>query len=801
MNSHLQLMGLSEAEAKKRLVEHGFNEIDERKANFIIENLLKILFDPMSAMLLILSAVYWFLGQYSEALVLLIAFFPIAAVDVALEMRSKKALRALKKSLKTSCYVLRDGKTISIPIRHLVPGDFIILEEGQMLPADGKLLETTNLTIDESSVTGESIPVEKAVGDEILSGTTIVTGGGISEILRTGATSQLGVIAEILREFEAEPSPLLKTIKRVVRYVFIIAVILAALVFAVSLLNNHGIGESLISALTLAMASIPEEFPLVFTLYLSLAAYRLSQKGILVKSLPSVEGLARVDVICTDKTGTLTEGKFHLEQIYSIEPQASSEICKQVLVFACEPKAVDAMEASIFEWVRSKWGEEEIYNLHAHWNLQYDYPFELKKKYMCHVWQENQSDRQFLAMKGALEGVLALCKTSVEQKEKILKIATQEARGGKRLLAVAYKEGVFTGDRASDESELTFLGILSFTDPIRPSVPTAIDECKKRNIRLKMLTGDHLLTAHAIADAIDLPHEHSQLFTGPDLEKLSLEDKKLAYQKGAIFARLKPEQKLELVKALKEEGDVVAMTGDGINDAPALKLADVGISMGERATDVARSAAQLVLLKNDFGGIIDSIIEGQNVLKSLSESFGYLIAFHIPIISIALVQAFFLNAPILYPIHVVLLELIVHPISTFVFVESETFKNTKFSFLSKERLFWSATRGILLTLLSVLVFYYADEKKLERSSLAVLMIITGNIGLLLGEKGGIFKCATKCSWSTVVASLLLLLIAAMLSYVPIFSRIFMISPPQFSMLMVLSLIGFLLGAVGPIKKR
>jgi Ca2+-transporting ATPase len=753
----------------------------------------------MGVMLLLLSLVYWILGKHTDAIILLVAYVPIIGVDVLLELRSQKALRSLKSTLKSTCHVLRDGKNKVIPTRELVPGDLLILEEGQTLPADGKLLEVSNLTIDESSVTGESVPIEKIKDVSALSGTAILTGTGILEIEKTGLASQIGAIAKVLKEFEAVPSPLLRTIKKAVKIVFLVAIILAFGVFIIDILKSHGIAESLISSLTLAMAAIPEEFPLVFTLYLSLAAYRLSKKGILVKSLPAVEGLGRVDVICTDKTGTLTEGKFLLDRILGAngDLRLSDDDCS-AFVFSCEPKAVDAMEASMFEYIRKMRGDKFVEDVHSSWNLQYDYPFDTKEKYMSHVWT-NSTGQQVMAMKGAIEGVLAHCDEETDQAA-ILNLAKAEADAGKRLLGLAMKKGAFTGDRKTDERSLRFIGILSFTDPVRPTVEGAVRACVERGIKIKMLTGDHLLTAHAIADKINLPHEHDQLFAGPDLALMPGEHRRTAYKKGAIFARLNPEQKLELVETLKSEGDIVAMTGDGINDAPALKLADVGISMGERATDVARSTAQLVLMKNDFGGIVHAVIEGERVLRSLGQSFGYLIAFHIPIIGLALYQSFFLNEAILHPIHIVLMELIVHPVSAFVFDESSRKSSgPRKQFVTKSTVAWSSLRGIMLTTFCLLVFYFSSGTSAQRSSLSVLGLIAGNIGLLLGEKGGIIVAiVASASKRALLASVLLLALASSLAFVPLLSHLFLIEPPATNLFLFVTLVGIAIGWIaGP----
>ncbi len=793
MRTTVHKTGLTKEEVKQKLSQFGPNEIEENKLANFLENLAKILLDPMGLMLLTLAGIYWFLEKSNDAIILSIAYIPIISIDVLLELRSQKALRALKQSLKSTCHVIRDGVTTTISVKNLVPGDILVVEEGQTLPADGIILECANLTIDESVLTGESIPISKKESEEALSGTTVLTGSGLVEIQKTGISSQMGVIAKALRDFEATPSPLLTSIRRTVKWVFLIAIALGVLVFINEHIRGNGLGQSLISSLTLAMAAIPEEFPLVFTLFLSLAAYRLSKKGILVKSLPAVEGLGRVQTLCTDKTGTLTEGQFQLNSIVNIPgfSEQDKDLQNLALVLSCEMKAVDAMESAIFQKMRVEKGADFIDQIHAEWDLQFDYAFNLDQKYMCHIWKNRRTQQQFIAMKGSTEGVLRHCGFSSEH-SKILEILEQQSNLGQRLLGLAGGYGVFTGQREEDEKNIPFIALLCFTDPVRPSAAKAVEACGIRGIELKMLTGDHLLTAHAVAHAVNLPHTSSELFSGPQLESMSPEQKILAYRNGKIFARLRPDQKLELVKTLKSDGKIVAMTGDGVNDAPALKIADIGISMGERATDVARSSAQMILLNNDFSGIVSSIIEGQRVLQSLAQSFGYLIAFHIPIVGIALVQSFFLTQNILSPIHIVLMELIVHPISAFVFTATAD-STTHFAkgLFSKQKLIRSSIRGVLLGLLSVGVPLYFQ---FQSPSFSILTLVASNIGLIVGELGGWTNWKTYWqrpqTWASVFT---ILVLTGTLCYVPTLNQLFLISPLSLQEVSVLSLIAILMG--------
>lgn len=762
-------IGLTEAESRLRLKQYGPNELPGPHWARRVLSDLGFLLDPMGLMLLVLSGVYALMGETHESVILLVAYVPIVGVDAALQYSSKRALEALRRSIQISSVVLRDGIPTSILNRDLVPGDVVVLKEGQVIPADGLILECADLTLDESSLTGESEPIGKKTADLIWSGSTVLAGSGLVEVQKTGASSQVGRLAESLGEMISKPSPLLQKINRLVSFVFAGALVLSAVVFVMGIYRGNGAGQSLITALTLAMAAVPEEFPIVFTLYLSLAAYRLANSGVLVKTLPSVETLGGVDVICTDKTGTLTEGKFQLVEVQD-HARLDPKTLAQLLVFSCESKVVDAMEISILSSLEKTEGLAFAEKIKSEWELEIDYPFDLKDKYMCHIWRNKGTGEQVLSMKGSVEGVLGRCLVDEVQRLKILSATAEAASRGIRLLGLAYKRGQFTGQRSHDERDLEFAGLLCFSDPIRASAKAAVQICYQQGIQVKMLTGDHLLTAHAVADAIGLEHSHDLLFTGEDIERLAVPDRESAYRRGSIFARLRPEQKLAMVKALQEQGMVVAMTGDGVNDAPALKLADIGVSMGEGATDVARATAKMILMKSDFNGIVTAISEGKKVMQSLRESFGYLVAFHIPIVVIAMIQAFFLSEPLLLPIHIVLLELIVHPVSALVFAGlplDRDHRNAQ-TLLSRSALFVSVARGVVLTALAILGAYLFEQSTL------ILVLITGSAGLVLGEAGGWHRAFKTRFWRNLASTSTLILIAILLSASELLSALFKI---------------------------
>lgn len=712
--------------AKRRLETYGRNELLQEHSRSRFDVIIRAIKDPMGLMLLGLSVIYFLLGEKFDALVLLIAYIPITAIDVYLDAHAEKEISVLKSTFQPTAKIMRDGVLKDIAISEIVPGDYIALEEGQTIPADGVVRECADLKINEASLTGESEPVAKNDGDEIKAGTTLISGRGFFEVTATGLNTKFGKIVDLLKSSKEEISPLQKKVNRLVKHVFRFALVLVVFLFVLEILRGKSVYEALLISLTFGMAAVPEEFPLVFTLYLSFGAWRLAQSGVLVKSIPSVETLGSVDVICTDKTGTLTEGKFQLNDIVPIYPIETNDLWRFSL-FACEPVIVDAMESAIHEKSPVKIDFSE-------WSLVHDYPFETEGKHMSHAWKSRSGD-SLVAMKGAIEGVLAHCEVTDEDRDKILSMTQELASKGYRLLGLAGKRKPVVGIREKDEERMHFLGILTFSDPIRTSAMDAIEICQKEGIVVKMITGDHPLTAHAIADQLNLKHSHDALYTGAILNKFSKKERMDAFNRGAIFARVTPEQKYELVQALKEQGKIVAMTGDGVNDAPALKIADIGISMGENATDVARSTAKIVLMKNDFNGIVRAVLEGRRIFSSLIRSFSYLISFHVPIVLLAFLPPALGLGDLMLPVHIILLELIVHPVSAFTFENLPVGEVTKGQgLMNKLTLTTSVFSGLLVTIGALVSFIYSREIPLEeRRAYSMSIVLFGNIGFILLE--------------------------------------------------------------------
>jgi len=754
--------GLENQEARERLIRNGPNEIFPSQFHTKLEEIKKILFDPMGVMLLVLALLHALVGNERDALILLLAFIPVVMIDVFLQIRVQRVLKAMRSALKPIAKVIREGIVIDIPAREVVEGDLLVFEEGQTLSADGEIVEASNLSINESALTGESVPIEKNVGQFFFAGTSITNGRGLGQVGTTGVKTQFGRIARLLNETEVTQSPLQRKVNKIIQKILWVAIALAVLLFAIKLWRGSSLYESLIVAFTFGMSAIPEEFPLVFTIYLSFGAWRLSKHGVLIRSLPSVESLGGVNVICTDKTGTLTEGQFQLEQFFSFSPNISESKIWQLAMFSCEVNPVDSMEVEISK--RAKRYAPQMKG----WHLKFDHLFENIGKHMSHVWQNEETGSSILVMKGAVEGILDHCLLGEGEKKFISEKADAFASKGYRILGMAYREGKFSGQREMDEKGLKFLGLFLFTDPVRPSAKEAIEICQREGIEIKMLTGDHPLTAHAVAEKTGIVHEHEFLFTGQCLSLMSLEEKEQAYQRGAIFSRVRPEQKYEMVEALKKMGKVVAMTGDGINDAPALKLADVGISMGLDATDVARSTAQIILVKNDFRGLVEAVFEGRRIFSNLRKSFSYLVAFHVPVVLLALIPPLFNWGDLLLPIHIIFLELLVHPISAFVF-ESLPLPpgRVEKSLLPFNRLISALFSGSVLSVLALIIFWKLHSIKGEdvARTYALAAVYLGNMYFVLQS------CDFKLSRRLLMTEALLIFFALFVVFVPLASNI------------------------------
>lgn len=680
--------GLTSIEARQRLSQQGPNELPATAQRGAWGLLRDVVLEPMFLLLVACGAIYLALGDRHEALMLLGFVLVVIGITYVQKRRSEQSLEALRDLSSPRALVIRDGQAVRIAGRDLVVGDAVLLAEGDRVPADLQLIEASNLTIDESLLTGESVPVLKqatevvAAGNpdprsQALSGTLVTQGAGKGIVLATGTRSALGRIGASLKSIATETTPVQRETRRIVTWVAASGLGLAAvLALAWGMLRGDWL-HGLLAGLTLAMAIIPEELPVVLTIFLGLGAWRLAREKVLTRSMPAVELLGATTVLCVDKTGTLTMNRMAVRKLWSagrqqfLNPTDAPDLQEalhpvlEYAVLASHRRAFDPMESAIAEAGQCRLSGTE--HLHVDWDLIDDYPLSPQMLAMSRVWQSPDQQDRLVAAKGAPEAIMDLCHLDPSQQELISQQVEAMAAEGLRVLAVA--RAFFPSDElpsGQHDFAFEFVGLVAMEDPVRPDVPAAIAECRSAGIRVVMITGDHPHTALTIARQAGMVDD-GRAVTGPELDRLN--DAALAARLGDthVFCRVQPEQKLRLVQAFRKRGDVVAMTGDGVNDAPALKAAHIGVAMGARGTDVAREAAALVLLGHDFASLVTAVRYGRRVFANLRKAIAFALAVHLPIIGLSIMPLVLGWPMVLMPVHILFLQLIIDPACSIVF--------------------------------------------------------------------------------------------------------------------------------------
>lgn len=669
--------GLSDEEVIKRLNKYGYNRLEEVKRKNIINIAIDTLKEPMFILLIITAFIYFFISkEVIEGSIMILSIVLMMIIEIIQEYRTDRSLEKLKELTQPKATVRRGGKVIEIDSENIVPGDILIITEGDKISADGVILSLSDLAVDESTLTGESDIIYKTeTQDNILKfkknyvyqGTNVVLGSAEIKVTATGKNTETGKIGTSILEAPDIPTPLEKQVRKLVKVVSIVALIMLSIISFTTYFKFHDIYLSIINGITFAISTIPEEFPVVLTIFLSLGAYRLSTKNSLIRKLSSVETLGSVSVLCVDKTGTLTENNMKVSNIVCFDGVTEDKL-RETSILACEKKSYDPMDQAIIKYW--KIDTEKIFSR----KLITEYPFTSKLKMMGHVWEDN--NKALITVKGSPESVLKICKITDHQRDIIKKQQDYFARDGYRILAVAsnYYDDISNIPATIEECELNFLGLLIFSDPPREEVSESIKICKKAGIKVIMITGDNPVTARAIGNQIGLSNQ-DDLLTGDQIESMSTKELASAVKHTNIFARVVPEQKMKIVNAIKESGQIVAMTGDGVNDAPALKYADIGIAMGSRGTNVAKEASDMILLDDNFSTIVETIKDGRRIYDNISKAIRYVLTFKVPIIFMTLFVPLLGLNPMLMPIHIVLLELIVDPISAIVLERQPSEKN------------------------------------------------------------------------------------------------------------------------------
>jgi Ca2+-transporting ATPase len=686
----LNPVGLASATVLRRLEEEGYNELPAGRSKRLYQLLFELIREPMVFLLIACGSIYLVLGDPQEAWMLLGFLFVIIGITLYQERKTERSLEVLKNLSSPRALVLRDGRKIRISGREVVREDIVFVIEGDRIPADGILISNSIINVDESLLTGESIPVEKEANkgsaprsektsrsDRLYAGTTLVRGQGIMSVKATGSRTELGKIGKSIQKDHRESTQLEIQTRRLVRVSAWIAGALCVFVVIVYALTRGSWLDGFLAGLTLAMAILPNELPAVLTIFLALGAWRISQRRVLTRKISAVENLGAATVLCVDKTGTLTHNRMSIQKLFSQNrfldlsdpflktlPEEFHEIL-EFGILASRQDPFDPMEkAFLTAGTHYLQGTE-----HLHTNLRFLKEYRLSPELLSitHAWQSEQKDENIIGAKGAPEAIIDLCHMDPASAKRISQVAEGMAKGGLRILGIA-KSRIHSKElpKKQHDFDFEFVGLVGLADPVRPEVPQAIAECRSAGVRVIMITGDHPNTARSIARQIGLQNTE-RVVTGLELNQMNESDLQQVVKQVNIFSRMVPEQKLRLVRAFQKCGEVVAMTGDGVNDAPALKNADIGIAMGGRGTDVARESAAIVLLDDDFSSIVEAIRMGRRVYSNLRSALVYLLAVHVPIAGMSVLPVIFKLPLVLLPVHIAFLHLIIEPTSSIVF--------------------------------------------------------------------------------------------------------------------------------------
>lgn len=808
------LGGLNSEEVEKLQKKYGMNELVSQEKPNMLKKFLGVFKEPMFLLLLIAATVYFLLGAPKDGAIMLVFVGFVASITFIQEWKTEKTMNALKDLTSPKVNTLRNGKNILIKSTELVPGDVVFLSEGERIPADCIVLEPSNFSVDESILTGESEYVMKVSTsqseestdywkkDILYAGTLCVFGKCTAIVKFTGINTEYGKIGKAISEAKDEPTPLQKKVSILVKNIAIAGVILCISVMVASYFYSFDILNSILSGISLAMAIIPEEFPVVLTVFLSMGAYRLAKNNTLMRKISAVETLGSATVLCVDKTGTITQNKMKVKSIYSDGRIFNNEDLKNqklsdLMVLSCEKDPYDPMEKAILEAANLS-QLETVYK----YDLSKKIAFDSKTKRMANIYIKD--NKYYVAVKGSAETVLGLCNLDKQTMDEINIEIDKMASNGLRVLALA--------DCTSEEVyedlecyELTFKGLVGLQDPPKEGVEEAIKLCKKAGIRVVMITGDYSKTAMAIGEEIGLKFT-DKVIVGNEIDSLSENELCEVVKSCDVFSRVIPEQKMKIVKALKKNGEIVAMTGDGVNDAPALKSADIGIAMGKRGTEVAKEAADMILMDDNFTTIVKSVKDGRRVYDNIRKAMVYILIIHIPIAAMAMFAPLFNLPPLLLPMHIMLLELIIDPTCSIVFEGESSEANIMENpprppqepILTRSLTIKVVLQGIIMFLAAFMPFHYMIDLGISSEyarSFSLITFIVANVTLVLVNRSNTellyHLIKEKGSKVRLIVNSMALIMVFAIVYIPILNSFFRTEKIGIYPLIIAIVLGFI----------
>lgn len=811
--------GLTDAQVEQSRRENGTNALQDTSNSAWWEALKETVTEPMFILLVTCTVIYFSLDELAEGFFMLGAILVVSAISFYQDSRSKKALEALKSYTQASTTAIRNNEVIELPSAEIVVGDVVVVSEGELIPADGVLLQIHDFSVNESILTGEAFAVHKelqnAENNQVYQGALVQSGQGVFETTAVGQQTRLGKIGTSLATIETEKTPLQLQIDQFVKRMAAVGAVIFVLIWGINYVQSHDILGSLLKGLTIAMSVLPEEIPVAFATFMALGAWRLMQQGIIVKQTQTVEALGSATVICTDKTGTITENKMALHRLYVNESEevlgenqwhnTPARRLIEVAMWASEPAPFDPMEKALHEAYRQSTEKDE----RSEFRLVHEYPLSGKPPMMTHVF-ENQSGKLIIACKGAPEALLRHSTLSDEEKEKVHRQVAAFAADGLRMLGVGVSsfEGK-TFPEKQQELAFEFLGLVGFYDPPKPNIAKVFKQFYDAGIQLKIITGDNSLTTEAIAKQAHF-RSLSPPLTGEELLRLSPEDTKKKIAETTLFTRMFPEAKLKIINTLKAQQQIVGMTGDGVNDGPALKAAHIGIAMGKRGSEIAKQASSLILVDDDFGKMVDAVAAGRKIYNNLKKAIQYIISIHIPIIlTVALPLVLGWVYPAIFtPVHVIFLELIMGPTCSIVYENEPLEKRSMHqpprpmttTFLNLRELSISIVQGLMITAGTLFIYQYSVREGYSEDQSRTMVFATlviANIFLTLANRSFYdsviesFKYKNNLLLGVIGLTIVLL---GGLMYVPILANFFKIIPLPLSQLGFVGLVS--LASVG-----
>ena len=806
--------GLTNEEVLTARKKFGKNTLDFEKENNFLEALKSLAKEPMIILLLVASVIYFASGQIGDALFLFSAILIVSVISLYQDSRSRNALEKLKNFIQPTCNVIRNGETLSIKSEDIVVGDSIIVEEGTSVPADGIIIHSNDFSVNESILTGESFAVfkDKSIEDNLVfNGTTVASGLAIVTVTHIGNQTKLGKIGESLQSIPEEKTPLETQINNFVKKLVVFGAIIFLIVWAINYYHSKDILDSLLKALTLAMSILPEEIPMAFTAFMAIGAWRLMKMGVVVKQMKTVETLGSATVICVDKTGTITENKMSLAKVFSLKsdrivnPEEANEDEKSVLkisMWASEPIPFDPMEIALHQ----AYTNLQIQDERPNFKMIHEYPLDGKPPMMTHIF-ENKVGGRIIAAKGAPEAIMKVSNLSAAEIEVIQKVIKTITSEGYRVLGVG--EASFTSNNFPDtqqEFQFVFKGIVAFYDPPKNNIESVLNHFYDAGILVKIVTGDNAETTMAIAKQIGFKGVEQRL-SGAELMQLSEDDLQARVMQTNIFTRMFPEAKLRIINALKSNNQIVAMTGDGVNDGPALKAAHIGIAMGKKGTEIAKEAASLILLEDDLSKMVEAIAMGRRIYTNLKKAIQYIISIHIPIILTVFIPLVlgWIYPNILSPVHVIFLELIMGPTCSIIFENEPMEKNTMVqpprpfvtSFFNWKELSTSIVQGLAITAGTLFIYQYSVSQGMDEAhtrTMVFIVLIVANIFLTLVNRSFYYSILTTLRYKNNLVLMIIgitISITALLLFVPVLNTFFGFGTLAFKQIGIASGAGFL----------